>query len=76
MTHRICPICEKDITQAHDCFDYDYPNFSIELELLDLPFDLEPYGCKTEQTVTHFVPERTPGGFSARRKPVPLFLRL
>ena len=78
MTHKICPICDREITitLVHDCFDYDCPNFSIELELLGLPFDLEPYNLNRSRKVTYFAPERSTGGFIFRRKHVPLFLRL
>ena len=47
-----CPICDIEMTQPHYCLDYDFSNFSIELELLDLPFSLEPYGSYVEQLVS------------------------
>ena len=81
MDHRICPICEIEMTHDHKCSDYDYSNFSIELELLELSFSLEPYDDYTEkQTDEHFISpytaERNPIGINMRKRPAPLFLRL
>jgi len=44
MAQKYCPVCEEVIFQTHDCLHSEITNFSIELELLELPFGLEPYG--------------------------------
>ena len=83
MAPRICPICEIEFAHDHNCLDYDFSKFSIELELLDLPFDLEPYGPVEEPVIAAVAAEEVPErrkrnyeGFSLKSKPAPLFLRL
>ena len=83
----ICPICDAELSPDHYCLD-DFSNFSIELELLDLPFSLEPYTQNNEYQVTNMVTEipgyldreeRPPRSFSDSNifnKPSPIFLRL
>ena len=80
-----------EMTRDHNCFDYDFSNFSIELELLDLSFSLEPYGpaeddysplyVAEDNTPNYYSPSRapsnrSPANFGMRRKPVPMFLRM
>ena len=83
MAGNMCPICEIEMTNNHRCVDYDVRNFSIELELLDLPFSLEPYGPVEEPLVSRVVEDDEPAKltrsfevFSMNKKPAPLFLRL
>ena len=78
MAYKICPICEVEITQAHDCMQNDFSNFSIELELLGLPFVLEPYDLAGEYLITPdpFIPERSLADSIVRGRPVPSFLRM
>ena len=81
MDHRICPICEVEMTNDHLCSDYDLSNFSIELELLELSFPLEPYDDHVsdrnhEHYISPYTAERNPIGLNMRRRSAPLFLRL
>ena len=78
MAYKICPICEVEITQAHDCMQNDFSNFSLELELLGLPFLLEPYDTADEYLITPapYITERSLADSIIRGRPVPLFLRM
>jgi len=81
MDQKICPICEVEMMNDHKCSDYDCSNFSIELELLDLPFPLEPYDDqivseKSEHYISPYTAERNPIGINMRKRLSPLFLRL
>ena len=89
MTNYLCPICGAGVTQAHDCSDYILTNFSLELELLRLPFDLEPYApasepyhlqnisaINTKRNSQRTGAERILANFNMHNRPVPLFLRL
>ena len=84
-----CPICDIEMTQPHYCPDYDFTKFSIELELLDLPFSLEPYGHDagdpgyaalpdiTNRRSRNVHPERPISGFAGTGgHGKPLFIRL
>ena len=83
MTHCVCPICDTEVYSSRDCSHHDPPSFSLELELLNLSFDLEPYGREEEldKPSPIVLPER-----NSKRTPflvrtskissVPLFLRL
>ena len=77
MSHAICPICEVEMTQDHHCSDYIFSSFSLELELLGLASEIEPYGDRAEEDAfSPYVRERNLTGFDSRAKPVPRFLRL
>ena len=88
MAYDTCPVCEAVMTKDHICFEYDSSEFSIELELLGLPFSLEPYPqveekmvpyVVTETPIRHEQTERAGLGFlgiSVNKRPSPLFLRL
>ena len=77
MAHKICPICEIEMTQDHYCPDYNFSNLSLEMELLDLSFELEPYeSLANEHTFSPFVPEHDLININMQSKSVPLFLRL
>jgi len=79
MNHTICPICEVEMTQDHQCSDYVFSSFSLELELLGLDSGIVPYSDYIEENPysPYFtVQERNLTGFDRRTKPVPLFLRL
>jgi hypothetical protein len=75
MARSICPICDAEVLQAHDCADYDFTKLSIELELLDLSFDLEPYKQPTVYTGSHYAPQRS-SAVGEQKRPAPLFLRM
>ena len=82
MASKICPICKVDMSNDHDCFSFDASSFSLELELLGLPFDLEPYGPIEESAAPAIaqdppeLPSRSFEGFGVKSQPAPLFLRL
>ena len=85
MALKICPICEVEMAHNHDCFEYNPNDFSLELELLGIPFSLEPYESidpyeHREQTIEYGdIPAETRNtsrGISLQRRPTPLFLRL
>ena len=89
MADRICPICDKEMSDGHDCVLFDVSEFSIELELLGLPFDIEPYGQIEEQVSKIEEPAVSPDLADSSDRPArsynsfgiggdsaPLFLRL
>ena len=76
MSQRICPVCEMEMTRDHNCSDYKFSSFSIELELLDLSFNLEPYGSSEDHHSPLYVAENNSIEYNMPNKPVPLFLRL
>ena len=86
-----CPLCDKNLTNDFFWLQHECSRFSIEMELLDLPFSLEPYGQPEECFVSALktdikkIPEysvrseRKSSGFlgiSTQKRPSPLFLRL
>ena len=76
MAYKICPICEVEITQAHDCMQNDFTNFSLELELLGLPFVLEPYDLSGEFLIAPipYIAERSLADSIISGRHVPSFL--
>ena len=77
MNHIICPICEVEMTQDHQCSDYVFSSFSLELELLGLSSEIEPYDDNAEESFySPYVRERNLTSFDRRTKPIPRFLRL
>ena len=83
MVTTACPICEVETIEPHKCHHSDVLNFSLELELLGLTFDLEPYhqSAVSEQPIFPFAPERNPErnsliGKGLRASSIPLFLRM
>ena len=71
-----CPICGKEMFPDHDCLHSDIPNFSIEMELLDL--SLEPI-AEPELYVIPVVPVSPKRSFVDEHigmRAVPLFLRM
>ena len=76
MASGVCPICASETKRAHDCFENDYSKVSIELELLQLSFPLEPYDLPADYTSTHHVPGRNTFSNNSGKKPTPMFLRM
>ena len=76
MANYICPICEVEPAQEHDCSDYNLSSFAFELELLGIQFLLEPDDSRDGQSSAHFLPDRSSAGNGIRSKMAPLFLRL
>ena len=88
MAYDVCPICDAMMTHDHVCFENELSNISIELELLGLPFSLEPY-AQVEEPMVPYVVSETPVrteqiervgfsflGINKNERPSPLFLRL
>ena len=76
LANKICPICEVEMANDHSCFDYNFSDISLEMELLDLSFKLEPYGTAEEDNVHHFEPEYNAINIDMKSRSVPFFLRL
>ena len=87
MALKFCSICNKEMPDGHDCFAFYASSFSLELELLKLPFDIEPYGQVEEPTPVYVEspktqhdlpvrPAREQEDSGIRNGPTPLFLRL
>ena len=57
MAHSICPVCGVEVAGAHNCMEYLLSDFSLEEELLGLPFGLEPYGPVDEKYSPLYVAE-------------------
>ena len=75
MAHRKCPICEVEVTQAHDCTQSEVFNFSLELELLGLPFVLDAYDLTGIPLITALSSDHSFASAS-RSKTIPFFLRV
>ena len=76
MANKTCPICDAEILQNHDCLDYDFSKLSIEMELLDLSFKLDPYELPAEYTGSHHLPDRKANTDGEEKRRAPHFLRM
>ena len=75
MARKTCPICEVEITQAHDCTQGELFKFSLELELLELPFVLDAYDLTGIPLIAPLSSDHSSESISIS-KTVPFFLRI
>ncbi|MCL2045315.1 MAG: hypothetical protein FWG88_02895 [Oscillospiraceae bacterium] len=76
MSMKTCPICDAEILKEHNCADYDFSKISIEMELLDLNFDLEPYEAPSEYIGSNRLPARKANADGEEKRSAPMFLRM
>ena len=76
MARNTCPICDAEILQNHDCADFDFSKLSIELEILGLSIELEPYELPAESASSHHVLRRNANSIGEKKRTAPLFLRM
>ena len=48
MARNICPLCDEEMLFNHECLSHDFICFSLALDMLGIPFDLEPYDIGPE----------------------------
>jgi len=79
MQTRICSICDAINESGHKCADYLVSKISIEMELLDLTFTLEPYEDDNSSSFSHYTGNRSNTASYVREdsfKSKPMFLRM